>query len=162
MDLGSNPFIVLSYVSGPALLTNATSLLLLSTTNRFGRTLDRSRELAARLSDAGAHPRAVALDKQMVMVQRRARYMARALFGLYLSVAMFALATLGSIIGAALAEVGFEGSMLAALGLAMLAGLVGFVALASAAISMVAESRLAMQSLALEADEAASSTRPRP
>jgi hypothetical protein len=44
--LSNNPFIVLSYVSGPAILTNAAALLLLSTSNRFARAIDRSRELA--------------------------------------------------------------------------------------------------------------------
>ena len=49
MALDTNPFVVLSYVSGPALLTNATSLILLSTTNRFARAIDRSRQLTALL-----------------------------------------------------------------------------------------------------------------
>ena len=49
MAIDTNPFVVLSYVSGPALLTNATSLLLLSTTNRFARSIDRSRQLTALL-----------------------------------------------------------------------------------------------------------------
>lgn len=154
MDFDTNPFIILSYVSGPALLTNATALLLLSTSNRFGRAIDRSRELAARLADPTERPRAAVLERQMAMVRRRARYMVRALFGLYLSAATFALATLASIIGAGLAEIEFGGAMLFAVGVAILSGCAGFLALVTAAASMVAESRLAMQSLALESEEA--------
>lgn len=89
-EFSSNPFIVLSYVSGPALLTNATALLLLSTTNRFGRAIDRSRVLAARLADAGARTTLPTLEAQWANVQGRVRLMARALFGLYLAAATFA------------------------------------------------------------------------
>ena len=50
MSFASNPFIVLTYVSGPAVLTNASVLLLLSTSNRFARSIDRSRNLAENIA----------------------------------------------------------------------------------------------------------------
>lgn len=153
-EFSSNPFIVLSYVSGPALLTNATALLLLSTTNRFGRAIDRSRVLAARLADAGARTTLPTLEAQWANVQGRVRLMARALFGLYLAAATFALSTLAAIIAAALAEVGLAGVVNFVTGAALLSGAVGFLALATASVAMVADSRLAMQSLALEAADA--------
>ena len=49
MDVSSNPFTVLSYVSGPALLTNATGLMLLSTALRdlpAPRALRRQQDVA--------------------------------------------------------------------------------------------------------------------
>ena len=46
----ANPFIVLSYVGGPAVLTSATSLLVLSTSNRFARAVDRSRLLSEKFN----------------------------------------------------------------------------------------------------------------
>jgi uncharacterized membrane protein len=82
------------------------------------------------------------------------------LFGLYLSAATFALATLASIVGAGLAEIEFGGAMLVAVGIAILSGCAGFLALVTAAASMVGESRLAMQSLALESEEALPAARP--
>ena len=145
---------MLSYVSGPALLTNATALLLLSTTNRFGRSIDRSRVLAARLADAGARAALPSLEAQMVNVQQRVRLMARALFGLYLAAAMFALSTLAAIIAAALAEVCLAGAVNVVMAAALLSGAVGFLALATASVAMVADSRLAMQTLTLEAADA--------
>src|SRR5665213_3148005 len=48
--MATNPFVVPSYVGGPALLTNATSLLVLSTANRFARAIDRSRYLTGLLA----------------------------------------------------------------------------------------------------------------
>lgn len=152
-DFSANPFIVLSYVSGPALLTNATSLLLLSTTNRFGRSVDRSRVLAEKLLDPVARAATPSLARQMQVVRRRLTLMARAMFGLYLSAATFALATLASIIGAAMAELGLHTMTLAVVGLAVAAGFAGFLALVAAAASMVAESRLAMRNIELEASD---------
>jgi hypothetical protein len=49
--LSNDPFIVLSYVSGPAILTNAAALLLLNTSNRFARAIDRSRWLTANVEE---------------------------------------------------------------------------------------------------------------
>jgi len=43
--LTNNPFAVLTFIAAPALLTNATSVLVLSTANRMLRTRDRMREL---------------------------------------------------------------------------------------------------------------------
>ena len=56
IPFSTNPFVVLSYVGGPAVLTNAAALLLLSTSNRFARAVDRSRFLADNL--AGLSPAA--------------------------------------------------------------------------------------------------------
>ena len=42
-----NPFAVLSWIIAPALLTNACTLLILSTANRLARAVDRAQELFA-------------------------------------------------------------------------------------------------------------------
>src|ERR1700733_13127472 len=93
--LSSNPFVVLSYVSGPAILTNASALLLMSTSNRFARVIDRSRHLVREL--AGVSPRT---RGQLVLAVRRVRLIARALTSLYAAAAAFALATVTAILGA--------------------------------------------------------------
>jgi hypothetical protein len=41
--LGNNPFAVLTAVVAPAILTNASSVLALGTSNRLGRVVDRTR-----------------------------------------------------------------------------------------------------------------------
>ena len=41
MQLPSNPFAVLTFISAPAVLTNASSVLLFGTGNRYGRAVDR-------------------------------------------------------------------------------------------------------------------------
>ena len=52
-----------------------------------------------------------------------------------------------------MAELAWHGATLAVVALAVGSGLVGFLALVTAAASMVAESRLAMRSVALEASD---------
>lgn len=46
MDLSTNPFAILSFISAPAVLTNASSVLLFGTGNRYGRAVDRVHELS--------------------------------------------------------------------------------------------------------------------
>jgi hypothetical protein len=154
MEAGlDNPFVILSYIAGPALLTNATSLLVLSTTNRFARSVDRSRALLAEIGTAPAALRPL-LRHDLSANQRRARVIARAMGGLYLASGMFALATMLSIIGAVLAQFRVETLLGADIIAAALAGFIGFVALVVAAFELIRESRLALRALGLEAQEA--------
>lgn len=44
MTSDANPFAALSLIVAPAILTNACSVLIMSTSNRFARTVDRARE----------------------------------------------------------------------------------------------------------------------
>jgi Protein of unknown function (DUF2721) len=151
--LATNPFVVLSYVSGPAILTSASSLLLMSTTNRFARAIDRSRVLIARALTPGAAP-SPAEHAEMLDARRRVGQLATALSGLYLAAAMFGLAALLSIAGAALAET--LGGLLerTLIVTAVVCGVIGFFGFVGAGILLVIESRLAMRSLLRESDEA--------
>jgi len=47
--MDSNPFAILSLIVAPAILTNATSVLVMSTSNRLARGVDRARELSKQL-----------------------------------------------------------------------------------------------------------------
>jgi len=44
--VGSNPLGMLTFIVAPAILTNASSVMALGTSNRFARTIDRARTLA--------------------------------------------------------------------------------------------------------------------
>jgi hypothetical protein len=53
MDPPVNPFAVLSLIVAPAVLTNASSVLVMSTSNRLACAVDRTRELSKQLEEAG-------------------------------------------------------------------------------------------------------------
>jgi hypothetical protein len=151
MPIAANPFVVLTYVSGPAILTNASALLLMSTSNRFARVVDRSRILARELGNASPQTRA-----QLVLSARRVRLIARALTSLYAAAAAFALATVTAILGAVVAAL-FGGNTLEIAGAAaILLGILGFAGFIAGAIGLVLEGRLAVRAIKEETDEALS------
>ena len=53
-SVADNPFAVLTAIVAPAILTNASSVLALGTSNRLARVVDRTRVVAAEL--AGFEP----------------------------------------------------------------------------------------------------------
>jgi len=97
---GSEPLAVFSLIAGPALLTNACSVLLMGTVNRYGRALDRTRALRALPAEAGAE---ALIAQQMALADRRVLAILRSMTAFYLAVGAFGLATLTFILGATLA-----------------------------------------------------------
>src|SRR5882724_7554586 len=86
-----NPFALLSLIAAPALLTNAASVLALSTSNRFLRASDRMRTLAARL-ETEKNP---AVTNELLLVQvnrveKQAFLLLGALKGVYVALGSFA------------------------------------------------------------------------
>jgi len=65
-----NPFSVLSLIVAPAILTNASSVLVMSTSNRLARAVDRARELSKQLEET--------TDFTSVEAERRLRELAAA------------------------------------------------------------------------------------
>jgi hypothetical protein len=152
MALSDSPFVVLSYVGGPALLTNATSVFILSTSNRFARAIDRARAIAAmpeaeRARHAG----------ELRMAHDRVALMARAMASLYVALTCFALGTAIAIGGAATAEFISSGILAIAFAAAGIGGAIGFAAFVTGAVCLVLESRAAMQAVLREADMALAS-----
>jgi Protein of unknown function (DUF2721) len=102
--LASNPFALLSLVGAPAVLTNAASVLALSTSNRFLRATERMRSFAAEIEQKKAFPDVQALLlTQIDRTENQARLLLGALRGAYVAAGAFTAATLVSIVGAALA-----------------------------------------------------------
>ncbi len=149
MALSDNPFVVLSYVGGPALLTNATSVFILSTSNRFARAIDRARQLAEM---RGAER--VAFADELKVAHGRVALMARAMACLYFAITCFTLGTAIAIGGAAVAEFSDSRSLVIAFAAAGIAGAIGFGAFVTGAICLVLESRAAMKAVLREADAA--------
>ena len=149
----SNPLVVLSYVGGPALLTNATALFILSTSNRFARAVDRARFLADKLSGERAPVRAH-FRLEMPEVRHRVLLIGRALVCFYFAATAFAMATLVSIVAAVLMQESQEATALFTAGASL--GATGFCAFIAGAGMLALESRTAVRSLSREYAEAIS------
>ena len=99
----TSPFAVLSFIAGPALLTNATTVLLLGTINRYARALDRARALARELGGIDANaPGRERLVRQLESAQRRVLYIVRSLTMFHVGVGCFGLGTLSFLLGTSL------------------------------------------------------------
>ena len=144
----TNPFVILSYVGGPALLTNATGLFVLSTSNRFARAIDRARALAGHSDETSE------MLVELRDAHRRVNIIVCALTSFYAAAASFALGTLGSIAGAAFAEIQNVPFLNLVIGGAAIVGIAGFVAFVTGATSLVIEARITARMIAREARSA--------
>jgi hypothetical protein len=151
-SLISNPFATLSFIAAPAVLTNAASVLAMSTSNRFLRASERIRALAARL-DSGAETDAVRtmLIVQVERVERQSVLLLHGLGGAYIALGSFASASLISILGAALASSRFPAGAFTAVALALGAGIVGAGGLVVGCFNLFRATRLSMLNIAEEA-----------
>jgi uncharacterized protein DUF2721 len=101
----ANPFAALTLIVAPAVLTNASSVLVLSTSNRLARAVDRARTLAAGLERPRAEPEPFGEFRlrEMGTSERRALMLLQALRYFYGAIGGFAASALISLIGAAAA-----------------------------------------------------------
>lgn len=152
--LHENPFAALSLIAAPAVLTNASSLLALGTSNRFARAVDRQRQLSALLEGDkdGADEQTGALRlRQLHRSERRGQLLLGALTSFYVSLGAFAAASLVSLLGAVIVPAGF-GVLSAAIRVTALAiGVVGLGGLVSGCTSLVRETRITLAALREEA-----------
>src|SRR5205814_8921112 len=93
---GPNPFGILTFIVAPAILTNASSVMALGTSNRFARAIDRARSLSAELEGKvpETDPEAARTMRRIGFTEVRARLLVRALTAFYLSVGSFCAAAL--------------------------------------------------------------------
>ena len=157
--VGSNPFAVLTAVVAPAILTNASSVLALGTSNRLARVVDRTRVVAKEL--AGIEPGArieskiegeyESLSAQLDRLQVRAQLLVKALRLFYASLGLFATAALLSVVGSMSTYYGQQILFQVMAVLALVAGLIAVLGLALGCALMVHETRLAVRNLAEEA-----------
>ena len=158
----ANPFGVLTAVVAPAILTNACSVLALGTSNRLARVVDRTRVVARELAlmePGGANrnlPGHLPGDyaswaAQLAALQVRTQLLVKALRAIYGSLGLFATAALVSVVGSIVTYYGQRWMFQLTAGLALLAGAVAVVGLASGCALMVHETRLAVRNLGEEA-----------
>lgn len=152
-SLHQNAFTVLTLIAAPAVLTNASSVLALGTSNRFARAVDRQRELSRLLDDGLATDADGEADLRLRQLRRtavRGQLLLRALTSFYVSLASFAAAALASLLGA-LVDLRSAGLGTVAGVAAMTIGLTGVGGLVFGCVLLVRETRVALEGLKEEA-----------
>jgi hypothetical protein len=153
---GTNPFAALTFIAAPALLTNAASLLLLGTTNRLARAVDRVRALATHLEDCTPGDQILAETDlgQMPLAEQRVRIIVRAMTAFYLAVGSFSFGTMLALVGAALVTPAHAGWRTWVLRLTVGACVIGVAAIMSGSLALVFESQITFRILTDEARQA--------
>jgi Protein of unknown function (DUF2721) len=142
---------ILSVMITPALLISACGSLIIATSNRLGRVIDRTRQASDRFAELARDQERTMLgeERQLLFDQlsgltRRARMLQRAMARLYLAVSAF----VGTSVSLGLVAVTDVAYAWAPIGL----GLLGVGLLFAASLSLIAESRIGLQSVEDEMD----------
>jgi len=150
--VADNPFAILTAIVAPAILTNASSVLALGTSNRLARVVDRTRIVAAQLD---SHEPGTA-DHQMWAAQLaplhvRSQLLVKALRLFYVGLGLFAATALVSVGGSIEAYYGHPVLFRAAAALAVATGASAILGLCAGCVLMVRETQLAVKFLEEEA-----------
>jgi hypothetical protein len=152
--LPANPFAVLSFIVAPAILTNASTLLILSTSTRLARAVDRARELSRELETCATPVSAMDAQRlrELDLAEERSVLLVRALRVFYLAVSGFASAALVSLIGAILSP-GVPAEWATLIGYVLIVtGLVAVGSIVYGSVLLVRETRMAVASLSEQAE----------
>jgi Protein of unknown function (DUF2721) len=149
VDFPTNPFAILTFISAPAVLTNASCVLLFGTGNRYGRAIDRMHELSDAVEKGvGLEEAELRLRiRQLESGETRTLLIVRALTYFYTAVAGFVASTLVSLIGAVLVSARIERGVLFSFALAFLAGALGVFAMITGAAMLARETTFSFRVL---------------
>ncbi len=141
--MDANPFLPLSFIVGPAILTNGCAVLLNGASIRYNLAIGLWRDLQAELHSA--HPALVTpySDRAMALelANRRVVLLLWAINLLYLAVGGFGVSALTGLTGAILSETKPGAWVEAAKDVTVAAGVIGLFCLLSAAVFFILESR---------------------
>jgi chloramphenicol 3-O-phosphotransferase len=147
--LDQNPFAVLSLIVAPAILTNASSVLIMSTSNRLARAVDRSRELSRQLEETSHLKLELAKPRRRLQelkaAEHRTLLLLRGLRCFYLALGGFATAALISLLGAVLAPLETVRAVMFLEIAGVIAGLLAVGALVYGSALLLRETRIAVQ-----------------
>jgi hypothetical protein len=151
--LETNPFAILTFMAAPAILTNASSVLALGTSNRFARNIDRARVLIRLIEGKGATQDAEAAMQRRLLgwMELRSGLLVRALTCFYFAIGSFAAGSLTSLLGASVAPLGHGWLLMPILVVALVTGIAGLLGLIIGGTLLVRETRLALRTIHEEA-----------
>lgn len=151
-NLSQSPFAVLTFIAAPAVLTNATSVLAMSTINRMLRTRDRMQQLFEMSEKPTQNPAdAQRLLDQVNRVERQASLLLRAMHSIYVALGAFAAASLVTLLGVVL-EHWQVGWLRVLIGVGLLLGFLGVGGLIAGCLNLLRVTRLSIANIRQEAD----------
>src|SRR5688572_30717826 len=143
----SSTFTILTLIVAPAVLTNASSVLALNTANRFGRVVDRSRQLVIEMGDHPAEaPVKASCQHQLVRMGQRAELLIRAQSGIYAALGLFVASALGAVIAETLRVTHASASLVIG-SVALAVGVLASGALIYGSLLIIRETRVALVTL---------------
>ena len=143
----ANPFVILTLIVAPAILTNASALMIMSTSNRFARAVDRGRDLSRQIVQAKQGDDSHTLERlntELLLTEKRTVLLLNSLRSFYLSLGGFAFAVLISLVGAGLVSIHLYPLDKALALVALLAVFTAVGGLAVGSILLFNESRIAV------------------
>ena len=146
----TGPFAALTLIVAPAMLTNVTAVLVLSTSNRLARAVDLGRTIGRELEADGAGQPAEDVTRRLrdlAAANARSLMLLRALRAIYAAMAGFASATLTSLVGVVMARGAAPRWLVVPEMLALAAGVVGVTGIVWAALLLFRETRIAVTAL---------------
>lgn len=149
-----SPFAALTFIAAPALLTNAASVLLLGTSNRLARAVDRVRKLAG-LLDQHTDTTSAAAQRELTQLktaERRVRIIVAAMTAFYLAIGAFAFSTMIALLGAGLLAPEEAAWLPIVVQTTITSVMIGVASLVYGSLALVFESRLTFALLHAEAD----------
>lgn len=148
--LTNNPFAVLTFIAAPAILTNATSVLAMSTINRWLRALDRMHELLKESESVAPSDRENFIGR-VNHVEQQAMMLLEALHWIYVALGAFAAATLVTLLGGVAGQFGNEILTRAIIGVGLLLGFAGVTGLIGGCTHLFRATRLSLLNVCAEA-----------
>lgn len=142
----TNPFAVLSLIVAPAILTNASSVIIMSTSNRLARSVDRARELSKQLEAEADYTSSESQRRlrELSSTERRTLLLLRGLRSFYVALGCFAMAALISLLGAVLVPIKADFTIQTLEILGVTVGLLAVGALVYGSVLLVHETRIAV------------------
>ena len=148
--LTENPFGVLTFIAAPAVLTNASSVLAMSTINRMLRTRDRMHQMYAEAEDPVKNSRPDFLA-HVNRTESQGLLLLGALHWIYTALGCFAGATLITLLGAVADQFSHILPMRIVVGLALIMGIGGVAGLVGGCVHLFKATQLSLISIREEA-----------
>jgi len=148
--LTQNPFAVLTFIAAPAILTNATSVLAMSTINRMLRTRERMHQMLTESESATLY-RGTNVLEQVNRIEQQGVLMLGAMRWIYVALGAFAAASLVTLLGTVTGQLGHSGILHWLIGTGLCLGFVGVGGLVGGCFNLFRATQLSLVNIREEA-----------